>query len=56
MKKKWIAFGLVSALACTAFAGCGKDGGQQPESAETLQEETDPGKRRLPPATATSRL
>lgn len=36
MIKKWIAFGLVSALACTAFTGCGNDD----TSPETRQEGT----------------
>ena len=48
MKKKWIAFGLVSARAGAACGGGGKDRGQQPQSAETLQEETDSGETETP--------
>ena len=41
MKKKWIACGLASALACAAFAGCAKQDAGQPDSAGTQQGETD---------------
>lgn len=44
MKKKWIAFGLVCTLACTAFAGCGKDEKQADpagKEAENSQETED---------------
>lgn len=41
MKKKWIVLGLVSALSCAAFTGCGKDDKEQSDSGKIPSEETE---------------
>lgn len=41
MKKNWIIWGLVSALGCAAFTGCGKDDKEYSDSGKTPSQETD---------------